>query len=359
MKLYEGRSGTQEIACLVGLSSGVVGLFGIDSMTLYANGNTSFISIPVAIILMLAVSFLAMTALNQQGGVSQGNVFTKLAAILQVILLVLSGITILMRFTDAIHYYIYARSQYEAVLVWILLTILLIDFLGFETVSRTARCLGIILAIVLIATLLIATGGSEPYRLSPFPGKRTTESIKETILISALVLPGTIALMFFPKSANGFNSALRGTIIGVFVAAALVAASQFVLGMAYTYTELENLYMPLYELNMILPDEGYFMRYDKLLLFVWLIGAVVTCAFYTYSASNILCRVVKGSDVKPNLVAVLVVIGTVVLLYEKNAWAHKFVESIMLWGCAALIAMLLGALIVGKLMLRRKNEKAA
>lgn len=363
MKLHEGRSGTQEIACLAGMSAGIMGLFGIDSQMLYSDGNVSYITIPIAIAVSFAGALLAMSALKRGSEVKQGGVLIKIAALIEVALLVLAGIIVLSRLTHAVHFHIFSQSRYEMVLVWTVLTVSLVTVFGFETISRTARCICIALIVLLLATLAISLTGGEAYRLSPFPGKSIKSAAVETGMVVALLLPAMAAIMFFPQSANGYGNARRGTLIGALAAAVIVLAAQLVLGMAYAYTELRNLFLPLYELNMILPNEGYFMRYDKLLLFIWLIGALVVCAYFSYSAGNILCRASLGSDARPAVLAVCAFIGAAVLFIDKNAWVYETIKLAFPWGSGGLVAVLALENIVqgfGSPTLkqrRRKNDK--
>ncbi len=358
MKLHEGRSGTQEIACLAGMSVGIMSLFGIDSQTLYLDGNISYITIPIAIIISLAGAFIAMSALKSGSGVNRGGILIKLAAVIEAILLILAGIMLLSRFTHAVHYHIFGQSGYERVVVWTVLTIALVTVPGFETISRTARCICMALVLLLVATLAVSSEGSEIYRLSPFPGKGIKSAATETWALSALLLPGIAAIMFFPKSANGYCNARKGTLVGALTAAVTASAAQLVLGMAYAYTELRDIFLPLYELNMILPSEGYFMRYDKLLLFIWLIGALVVCAYYAYSAGNILCRVSFGSDARPAVLALCALLGAAVLFIDKNAWIYELIKKVFPWASAGLAAMLACAGVINAIRYRRgKNAK--
>lgn len=355
MRLNEGRSGTQEIACLAGMSAGMMGLFGIDSQTLYIDGNISYITVPIAMLISLAGAILAVSALKCSDGITRGGVFVKLAAIIEVILLIFAGIMLLSRFTHAVHYHIFGQSRYEHVLVWTVITIAILIMPGFETISRTARCICIAVIVMLVAMLAISSAGSEIYRLSPFPGKDIKTAILETGVFAALLLPGTITIMFFPKSANGYSNARKGTLMGVVTAAIIACIAQLILGMAYTYTDLKDLFLPLYELNMILPNEGYFMRYDKLLLFVWLIGALVVCAYYAYSAGNILCRASFGSDARPAAMAICAFIGAAVLFADKNTWAYELIKMVVMWGSAGLIVVLTCVSIMNKIRNRRNR----
>ena len=51
MNLREGRIGTRETINVIGIALLINGMFSIDSAKAYANGNSTFISLPLALAL--------------------------------------------------------------------------------------------------------------------------------------------------------------------------------------------------------------------------------------------------------------------------------------------------------------------
>ena len=49
MNLREGRIGTRETINVIGIALLINGMFSIDSAKAYANGNSTFISLPLAL----------------------------------------------------------------------------------------------------------------------------------------------------------------------------------------------------------------------------------------------------------------------------------------------------------------------
>lgn len=124
----------------------------------------------------------------------------------------------------------------------------------------------------------------------------------------------------------------KAGVIGAVISIGLVAAAQIAIGMTFTYTELQNMFVPLYRLNLKLIQESYFFRLDKMLLFLWLIGALIAGAYYLYGAGFVFCRRWSRYDVRPAVIAAgIILLCCLTVEHMKQLQAFQVVRQYGSW----------------------------
>ena len=312
--------GVQEGVSLASISMITNALFTVDYDSCCRNGNSTYIPFPLAALISLAFFLLAASVIKKSGAedlpefliLAFGRPGAAIAGILLSFCLVWAAFLPLSRCVQAMHGLLYEGVSYLKLTMFILPVVLVLSLMGFETIGRTAKCFSILLLVIFFAVVLSAASGFETYRLYPFLGNGLNEITTQSFTQSFAFLPALLCLLVMSGGLNGIKSAEKTGIIAALVSAAICFIAQFTLGLVYTYTELRELFIPLYRLNHMNILENSLMRLDKLSHMAWLNGSMIGGAFYIYSASVLFSRVFGLQDIRPavntNIMAVLILI---------------------------------------------------
>lgn len=357
MKRLQGKIGMQEGISLCALAIVTTSLFTIDSAEFYADGNAGYISVPLSVLIGLLGILPILFAMKKTRSESLSSLLRSalgrglgaVAALVIIAILFFSALAILSKFVSAVSSFLfYLESGYEKIALWMLATIAVLSFGGFERLGRTAKCFAAFLGICLIIVLLIPIDSYELYRIYPLPGKDFRAIIQDCLSGSIKTLPALLCLCINGQGVHGGHIVRRSSMIACGIGFVLVFAVQLCLGLSFTYMELQELYIPLYRINMGLLTEGYFLRLDKVSLLLWLIGGIITVGFYLYSASLLGLEMYGGTDIRPSLLtgtAILLTIISLAFTEYNNAFnmALGFFENygfIILLGLLVLIAII-------------------
>lgn len=367
MKLSEGRIGNAEGIGFLGIALTVNGLFVLDIAEDYRLGNTAYLAFPAAILLGLAVFLLLWGAMRLSGKQSLpalldhalGKTAGSLMLALLIGLLLFDAYCLLSRFVTMVHTLVYGNDTVFTILVWITGTAACIAFLGFECIGRLAKCFAPVLLLLLLCELAIPIESYEAYRLFPLPEDAFSHAAADAVRGSFAALPPLVLLLCFGNGLQGLASIRRIGVIAALSTAALTCAAQLCIGMVFGADELQKTFIPLYELNTKMVAESYFFRLDKVALFLWLIGAVITAAYETYGAANLFCRRFSRHDVRPPVIAFFALLlcsiaaehaGCYALLTDMFDFVHRF-------GAAVLLSVLASAAAVSLLKSAWKRRK--
>ncbi|MBQ9832392.1 MAG: GerAB/ArcD/ProY family transporter, partial [Clostridia bacterium] len=349
MRMNLGKIGTQEAANLIALTLAVTGIFTVDSAVAYENGNSTFLSIPLSLLIVFGLFMLVMYAMriseaesfSQMLDIAVGKTAGKVLMFIVVAALLFNAYLLLLRFISMIHSYVFVEASYLNVAVWVLIPVLCIALLGLETIGRMAKIFAVALGFLFLLGFVSAIDGFETYRLYPLFGDGVYKIGEYTLESTYKFIPAFIAPLTMIKGMNGIATVKKSTIIAACVAVVLCFITQLVLGLTYEYNSLKNMYFPLCRLNMSLQNEDYFMRTDKIGIFLWLSGAVITVAYYIYSAGYVFCKRTKTLDIRPCIVCFTILVSSFVLIEYTDLYeiVHTVTEAVERYSFIVLLAI--------------------
>lgn len=120
---------------------------------------------------------------------------------------------------------------------------------------------------------------------------------------------------------SGNASREKAGVIAALISAAVCAAAQLAVSLAFTYTELGDLFMPLFRINNLKSLETHLLRMDKLAHIAWLTGGMLTGSFYIYSASLLFSQVFGVRDIRPVLSSNVLLVGLLIIIDLKESCA--------------------------------------
>ncbi|MBE5785758.1 MAG: hypothetical protein E7330_08185, partial [Clostridiales bacterium] len=271
MKLSEGRIGNAEGISLLGITLAVNGIFVLDIAEEYRHGNMTYLSFPAAILLALVEFMLLWGAMRLSGkkdlgsllGYAFGKTGGSIVTVLLIALLFLDAYCLLSRFVTMVHTLVYGNDTAFAILLSALAAAVFIALRGLECIGRLAKCFALVLLLLLLGELLLPIKSYEAYRLFPFPADNLPRAAADAFHGSFATVPPLVLLLCLTDGLQGMKSTRRIGVAAAFTGALLTGASQLCIGMVYSADELQNTFIPLYELNIKTVAESYFFRLDK------------------------------------------------------------------------------------------------
>lgn len=367
MRMNLGKIGAQESTSLVAIVLSVTGIFTVESAVAYANGNSTFLTVPASIIVGFLVFLLCLFAMNKLGvatfhELADRAVGEKLSCVFMLILsasLLFNAFVLLLRFATIIHSYIFVESDYIGVALWIFLPVLSLSLFGFETLGRMAKIFGVALLVLFLLGFVSATDGFSVHRLYPLFGDGAYNIAISSFKNSYKFIPAFIAPLVLSKGINGVKTVKKSVIIGSIFAVLLSFITQLVIGLTYEYTSLSNMYFPLCRLNMSLQNEDYFMRTDRIGVFIWLVAGVIAIAYYVYAAGFIFCKKTGTRDIRPCIVCFMIILSSLVLAEYTKLYAvlHGVISIIESNSFIVMLLIVLTVTLLGLLKRGKERQK--
>ncbi len=366
MNLREGRIGKRETVNIIGITMLVNGMFSINSSRVYANGNSTFISIPLAVALSAAAFLLIYYAIRRSETVnlhrmleySFGKTIGKILNIIICFALIASVYGPLVNFLAFMRIMTNDASS-TAVASFILPVMVALSWMGLETIGRTANCISLLFLLSIAVVIATAADGYEIHRLYPLIINDASNMATLTSSSMFKFFPPLLLLLSLTGGTQGLGNAKRSGLIASAIAFVLVAIIQLSIGLTYNYSELQRMSMPFSQINMLTEMLG--IRFERFAAMIWLIGTILTCSFYIYGASFLYAKSFNQRDIRP----LTICIGTIAILVctasdnisKAFEWAPVLISLIPDIGFAILFIPLAAASIVAIVKSVRSDKK--
>ena len=312
MKLNRGKIGRAESVSLAALSLFTCGVFAIDPKTAYAEGNLTYLSIPVSVLLSLCVVLVCSAAIERKGcgdlfGLFRSTLGKAPAFLLTLALsasFIFAAAKPLSSFVEVLHRLVYDGVSYGSLFVFIVPAVVFAAWKGFESTGRLALIFSALILVSVVAAVLSAAPEFDAGRLFPFPGTVALGFTKDALSGMLFTLPPLAALAVNAVGLGGAGQMRRSALLGALFASLGIGLTQLAIALIYPPRVLSGLLMPLYRINFLSLSQSYALRLDKLFIMIWLSGCVICAAYLVYSASLLLTLSFGGKDVTPYVLTV-------------------------------------------------------
>ncbi|MBO4563257.1 MAG: GerAB/ArcD/ProY family transporter [Clostridia bacterium] len=358
MRLNEGRIGYAEGIAAAAAAVSVCAIFSVDPASAYTNGNSTYISIPLAALISLVPVLAVSRALERsgKGGLAEhlecayGTAGAALFALPLTVSLLFCAARPMTCFLDVLQSLIYDGVSYASLAAFVFPVMALIAWKGFESIGRLALIVSGLLVFSLVFAVASAAPSFETYRLYPLMGVGAARFTQFTASELMFTLTPMSALLVCGKGLNGIAPMRKTAAAASIVSAAVCFSAQFAISLVYSYKGLTGLLMPLYRINFLSLAQSYALRLDKLFVMVWLSGAIVSSAYCVYAAARLHAGVFRERDITPAAASFsLVVCAAVLAAARMDYTAVKTANGIMLrFGAALPTVTLTAALAKGR-----------
>lgn len=366
MRIREGKIGRQESAALIGTTVYTSMVFTLSSTEAYRSGNSTYLWMPAAIALALAVVLFVMHAMEKCGistldmlfKTAFGKIIGGVVGGVVIVLLLFSAFELLTDFVNLIHSFVYYDQPYWNIILWIVASVGLLGFMGLESIARTGRLLLPAFAVILALWLLLPIESFDRSNLYPFPGNTLSEMGKLVWEKTSSAFAPIIAVLTITNGMHGMKFTRNACGIGVLCALFAVAATQLCLGLTYGYKDLVEMSYPMYRLDMMMPQEGYFFRMDKVALFFWLAMGLIASAYYVFTAAMMWCRCYGPKDTRPAVLALCVILACAIQIQAEGYYEEfaRGIEAVNQWAWTAILLPVIASAV--QLIKKRKGKEA-
>ena len=366
MRYRLGRIGAAEAACAAGISLCVNGLFDIDQKRAYAFGNSTYIWLPLAALVSLAVFLLASAAMEKRGSENLADLFFGafgrplgiIASLTVCVSLLICASVPLGNFTHVLDDLVYEGVEYPKLFAFLIPAAGFIAFRGLETIGRLSRLYVCVLIAALSAAFLSSFKSQMGYRMYPIAGDGAAHLLGCAASGGVFFLPPLAALLVFGEGLQGAEHARKAGKRAALIAAAVCLAVQLMLARLYTYEGLSQVFMPLCRVNYPGIERSYVMWLDKLLVMAWINGALISSGYCIYSAALLYARAFGQRDVTPAaLLMTAIVCVTVLAEFESDiSSASLLLEYSLKYGVLLAAAPMLSASLIA--LMKRNNAGA-
>ncbi|MBR5949397.1 MAG: GerAB/ArcD/ProY family transporter [Clostridia bacterium] len=332
MNMRLGRIGSKEGASSAAIAMTVSGIFTFETKLLYKNGNSTYITLPLSVLLSLIIFLLIIRLMNRSCSISLGEllkkglggVFSPIVSALLTLLIFYAAYAPLSQFIRAMHGLFFDGVSYSRITVFTVPAALVCALLGFETIGRTARLVAPALFLVLLVSISASVSEFETYRLHPFPGNTAFQIAVQTLEEIGTFLPALLCLLINADGLNGTKTAKRAGVSAAFVSALVCLIAQLALALCYTYKELGELFMPMFRINYLNKFEAHFMRMDKLAHMIWLGGGMIAGAFYIHAGARLFSQSFDMRDIRPAIVGGIALVSLMIMIEVESKMSEAF-----------------------------------
>ena len=167
-------------------------------------------------------------------------------------------------------------------------------------------------------------------------------------------LPPGVALLAAGRGCQGRQNALGGVRRGLLLGGLGAFGMHLGLGLTFFGPDMASLSSPVYCMTMAARQERLGLRFDVLVLFLWVMTGLVAAAFYTYAAALLLCRMSGAEDLRPvGALLSLLVLG-LALLFNFDSDVILAVVRLIYRRGYLLLLIPLGLLLGRPLLVRRR-----
>lgn len=365
MRLREGRIGTQEAVALTAVMLCILGVFALEPGFSYADGNSTFVSVPLSITCSFLFFGFVRTGMVRYASVdlfsywecSAGKIGASLASCGLLLALFLCAYIPTSRFVTMMNVFVFTDAHYNNIVAYLIPVVGIILFLGGETISRMALFFAPFLVISLVVALVSAIPSYELYRLYPLFGDGVGHIAEVVGSNTTLFLPAMLGLLVLSPAVHGVSRAGRAGLIACGIAVFLCAVTLFVIALVYDYKELTPLQLPLYRINMKVQQEQGLMRLDKLGVFVWMAGSILVSVYAIHISSILYARMFSQEDARPAGAAFAVVLISIIALGQGKAHGIIFESVNFLHRYGYYLFLPLLFLVSAPGVFRKKQEK--
>ncbi len=362
--MREGQVGKIELVCLLCLCIISISVFGIPAQELYSNGNSSYISLPLATLLAYGLFLLLENRIRSGGYINLddmlkctiGNFFAQLFKVFIAIQFIFAAALPLIQFMETMHSYIFDTS-YVMIAFYITIPIVVLPWLGFESIARTARIFAPLLLILSIIMMFIPLNSYQSYRMYPLLGDGVGDISLRTSAFCGMLFLIMISLFYIPQCTHGTRYYRKAVSKAVLISIIIMASMEIAISMIYTSNQLMDIQLPFLNLNDIIPAETYSIRSEKVTLFFLISGCFISSGFSNYMASNLLTKLFKQNDIRSFAFSCGFIASCIALIACITRDITIYNEKFVLYTRCISLAITLLILIIASLIKKKGTNK--
>ena len=360
--MKEGKIGFQEGFCAVMLSVLLKEIF-IKQFYKFQVSNNSWIAEIIATMLTLLIFLVAVRIIEKTDSQDLQEAFEKsvgkkLSSIFIFIYFLISFADLVYLIAECamiIKSYIFIRSPNGYITAILCAVVGVCAFLGLEAVSRASKMFLIVTLLALGIVVIFISDNFVTSNLFPLLG----EGIDGIIFSGIRRFPfyiDTIALLLVGKAFYGIKFTKRIGVSAISFAGIVTAVVFLGVSLTYSYTTLDTMISPFYQVLGMMDIGKYYQRLEDLLFFVIMTGLLVAGGFSLYCSANIYCKAFSIKDIRPVIISISLLLYCCVYVLGLNV---QWIEVIDWYYYRSLSVFYVLPIIISVIAIKKKSKKNA
>jgi spore germination protein KB len=242
-----------------------------------------------------------------------------------------AGIT-MGEFTEVFKVYVLPESpKYFIVLIFII-PVVIINYLGLETLARIARISAYFLLAGFIAVLVLGFQNYNFYRLFPLEGRGIGKTLYHGLARSS-VYADAVILAVIARTLQKTNNIKKAGYAGIAISGLLISAALMAFSLAFNYHTGAEITSPMYQMTTLIDYGRFIQRIDPIFLLTWNVSSFISVSLLFYAAVSIYCKMFEMHDTRPVIIALSTVLFATAMLPENiSSVSAGFIQKIREYG---------------------------
>lgn len=235
-------------------------------------------------------------------------------------------------FVEVLKVYVLPESPPSFIMVLFVIPVMILSFMGLETIARFAKFIIYILGAGYVLVVLLSSQNFVPRQLFPILGYGLDITVLNGLLRSSfygeIIIIGVIA-----SSLQGHKEIKRIGFLSLLISGVLTSISLLAFAMVFPYTVGQELTSPMYDMAALIDYGGFMQRMEPIFLFFWNFGTFIEVSLVFYAVLMIFCHIFRIADKRP------VILPTATTLYSLSLVPRGIsevisglVQTIRSWG---------------------------
>jgi len=252
----------------------------------------------------------------------------------------------LREFAEAVKVYEYPLSPISFIMIFFILAVVTMLYLGFEAIARTAALFAWPLLAGVAALFLLPWPLYKIYNLFPLFGHGLGKTVTSGLLRSS-TYGEILALAVIGNSVQGFRHVKKTGVTALIITIMIFALFLFCYILAFPYFIATESTIPLLNLTRMIEYGAFFQRFESIFLFVWSIASILAVGINLYVALSIYCKVFKMDDHRAMVLPLSIMLfSAAILLSDISSIAFDYVPFFRQFGSVIFFGFPILALLV-------------
>lgn len=362
--IKEGKFGAQEAICMVTITISSKIFFTSPAFLVRFVGTAVWYTVILqALTTIVAFTFIYLLLKRFPGKniveifeTAMGRILGFLFSLAFAIFFIQDAGINLREFTEVLRTYAYFDTPSGMIDGAFIITVVVISFLGLETIARVSKLFAYFLLLGYITVLALSINYFNFHNLFPILGYGPDKTIIHGITRSSAYAEVTI-LAIFAGSLHGIKQIKKAGYVSIILSGMVIFLGFLSFILVYPYFSLQELVAPLYELTRVIKLGTFFTRLDSLFLIVWNISTFITISILFYASVSVYCNVFRLQDKRPVIVSMSVILfASAMTPRDFSDLVYNVVQSFREFGGVLIYGLPIIALFTAVLR-KKKGEK--
>lgn len=227
-----------------------------------------------------------------------GFIFSTLLALLMVFI-----VAVRMReFSEVLKVYILPLTPISLVLILFIGTVVILNILGLETITRLSKLSIYIMVAGYFIVLILGTQNYNIHRLFPILGYGIGKTLYHGVIRSS-VYGEVIILAVFAGSLQGIKHIKKIGFTSLLLSGFFISLSLLAFILTFPYYVAMEVTSPMYEMATLIDYGRFLQRVDPIFLFIMTVSSLISVSTVFYAFVSIYCKMFRIQDRKPVILA--------------------------------------------------------